>query len=118
RAALEAFERQVRGMATAQLGVLGTQSVKVVRERVRPDGSMMVSEFLNIDGGRAGIRAIGLSPIREAGPRCETVDDLLQRPACQLIGTLLRGLLDELEASPLELLTDEAWSRPLQPHEA
>lgn len=117
-AALEAFEQQVRGMATAQLGIFGTQSVKVVRERIRPDGSMTVSEFLSINGGASGARMIGLSPIRDAGPRCEAAGDLLQRPACQVIGTLLRGLLDELGASPLELLTDETWSRRLQPHEA
>jgi hypothetical protein len=117
-AALDVFEEKVRGMAAAQLGISGTRSVKVVRERVRPDGSLAVSELLCLDGALPGARIIGLAPIRDAGPRCETAGDLLQRPACQLIGTLLRGLLDTLRASPLELLTDEAWSRSLQPHEA
>lgn len=117
-AALASFEQQVRGMATAQLGILGTQSVKVVRERIRPDGSLSVSEFLCLDGGTTGDRMMGLAPLRDAGPRCEAADDLLQRPACQVIGTLLRGLLDALGASPLELLVDEAWSARLQPHQA
>jgi hypothetical protein len=115
--ALAAFEEKVRGAAAAQLGISGTRSVKVVHERVRPDGSLAVSELLCLDGVLPGARVIGLAPIRDAGPRCETANDLLQRPACQLIGTLLRGLLDTLRASPLELLTDEAWSRKMQPHE-
>ncbi|HEV2674437.1 MAG TPA: hypothetical protein VGV37_07840 [Aliidongia sp.] len=65
-----------------------------------------------------GVGIVDMSPIRDIGPRCEAAGDLLQRPACRVIGTLLRSLLDELCASPLELLTDDAWSPRLQPHEA
>ena len=118
RAALAQFEAKIRRLATAQLEIQGTRSVKVVRERLRPDGSLTVSEFLCLDDAGTGTKIIGLAPIRDGGPRCETPSDLLQRPACQFIGMLLRGLLDLLGASPLELLTDEGWARRLQAHEA
>jgi hypothetical protein len=114
--ALELLEKKVRAAAATQLGVPGTQAVQVLHERIRPDGAAFVKEFLRLDGLGVPARVLGLSPIRDAGPRCETPGGLLQRRSCQLIGTLLRGLLDELAVSPLELLTDESWQRRLQPH--
>ncbi|MDB5362980.1 MAG: hypothetical protein JWO51_4277 [Rhodospirillales bacterium] len=114
--ALELLEKKVRAAAAAQLSVPGTQAVQVLCEKTRPDGSVTVQEFLRIDSQGVPARVLGLSPIRDAGPRCETPGGLLQRRSCHLIGTLLRGLLDELAVSPLELLTDERWQRRLQPH--
>lgn len=114
--ALEQLEKKVRAAANAQLGVAGTQGVQVLHEKIRPDGTILVKEFLRLEGLGIPARVLGLSPIRDAGPRCETPGGLLQRRSCQLIGTLLRGLLDELTVSPLELLTDESWQRRLQPH--
>ncbi len=115
--ALEALEKKIRTAAAGQLAVPGTQAIQVLHEKVRPEGSSVVSEFLRLEAVGGPVRPpLGLSPIRDPGPRCETPGGLLQRRSCQLIGTLLRSLLDELGVSPLEVLTDETWARRLQPH--
>ena len=117
--ALELLHQKVRALAAAELARPGTEAVQVLHEKLRPEGSIVVSEFLRLQPEAGAKRApFGLSPIRDAGPRCETPGGLLQRRSCQLINTLLRSLLDELAVSPLELLTDESWSRRLRPHAA
>jgi hypothetical protein len=81
------------------------EAVKVVRERLGPDGLAVVSEiFHKTNAARTGARSAGVRRLDADFPACETVADLARRPAAHLLAIVLRDFLLQLRITALELL--------------
>lgn len=110
----EALETQVRARARAHLAVAGRESVRVVRERIRADGLSLEEPILTLEAPVTKKVERLVKPYDGDMPLCADADDLLHRPALRALGNLLRPLLDQLNATPVELVTLKAVSPRLQ----
>ncbi|HEV2673393.1 MAG TPA: hypothetical protein VGV37_02560 [Aliidongia sp.] len=112
RSDFEKLERSVDAAAAAVLGRPGVAAVRVIRERERADGFVTRAEHLFREAPPApGDKKVAVLDVAGPMPLCRSPDDLFARPACKIIGTMLRPLLDKLGATPIELLTLEATSQ-------
>lgn len=112
RSDFEQLERQVETAASAVLGRPGVVAVRVIRERERGDGFVTKAEILFRQApppptnSKAAVLDVH-GPIH----LCQSPNDLFARPACKIIGTMLRPLLDKMGATPIELVTFEITSQ-------
>jgi hypothetical protein len=84
----------------------------VIRERERNDGFVTRAEVLFRQAPPPPAdKKVAVLDVAGPIPTCRTPDDLFGRPACKIIGTMLRPLLDKLGATPIELVTYEATSQ-------
>ncbi|HWK48121.1 MAG TPA: hypothetical protein VNT30_25590 [Stellaceae bacterium] len=119
RTDLEKLEQRVRALAHSYLTVPEVTAVRVRRERIRSDGFRTETEVLNlISPPRDDTRkSLSLGTVRGEVALCGSADDFLSRSACRTIGSALRSVLDDLDASAIDVLVDDAWTRRLEPHE-
>ena len=114
RTDFEEIERAVLGKANALLAGGEVDAVRVTRDRVRADGFTTTSEifFKEASGGKS---EPPLTVNRHDGaiPLCTAPADLYARPACKVIGTILRGFLDRQFITALELLHFHPYIRKL-----
>lgn len=112
RSDFETLEREVESAAALVLGRPGTSAVRVIRERERSDGFVTKAEILFREAPPAppNTKAAVLDASGPV-PLCQSPNDLFGRPACKVIGTMLRPLLDKMGATPIELVTLEVTSQ-------
>jgi hypothetical protein len=114
RTDFEEIERAVLGKANALLAGGEVEAVRVTRDRVRADGFTTTSEifFKEATGGKS---EPPLTVGRHDGaiPLCAEPADLYGRPACKVIGTVLRSFLDRQFITALELLHFHPYIRKL-----
>jgi hypothetical protein len=114
RTNFEEIERAVLSKANALLSGGEVEAVRVTRDRVREDGFTTTSEifFKEASGGKP---EPPLSVGRHDGamPPCAAPGDLYSRPACKVIGTVLRSFLDRQFITALELLHFHPYIRKL-----
>src|SRR5260370_16220000 len=105
RSNFEEIERAVLGKANALLAGGEVNAVRITRDRVRADGFTTTSEifFKEATGGKS---EPPLTIGRHTGvmPLCADPAELYARPACKVIGTVLRSFLDRQFITALELL--------------
>jgi hypothetical protein len=108
----EKLERDVEAAAAAILAQTGVTAVRVIRERERNDGFVTRAEVLFRQAPPPPAdKKVAVLDVPGPIPTCRTPDDLFGRPACKVIGTMLRPLLDKLGATPIELVTYEGTSQ-------
>ncbi len=114
RSDFEAVERQVLAAANALLNSGEVDAVRVLRERERDDGFLTTSEifFREASGGRPE-PPVTVSRYDGAVLPCVMPNDLYARPACKVIGALLRSYLDKHCLTALELLHFHPYIRKL-----
>lgn len=107
----EETERAVIDRAVELLGQGKVHAVRVVRERVRPDGYVTQREIFYREA--TGKVEQPLTVSRYEGPPafCTTSEDLSRRPSCQIIGVVLRSFLDRHTITALELLHYHGYLR-------
>jgi hypothetical protein len=110
----EEKEKQVVEHANALLAGGQVQAVKVMRERMRADGFSTVAEIFAKRATNEPTEA-PLTVGTYDGPvsLCETVDELCGRDGYRMVGTLLRGFLDRLSITPIELFHHHPYIRKL-----
>lgn len=118
-AAFDKLEAEAIERATALLGGTGgIAAVKVVRERRRADGFTTTREIFAREAPPAPkqppLAIARLRPSAAGTGWCDSVADLYRRDACRLISLLLRGFLDRLSITPLELLHYAPYLRKLE----
>lgn len=108
----EKLEQEVDAAAAAILGRPGVGAVRVIRERERNDGFVTRAEHSFRQAPPPPTdKKVAVLDVAGPMPLCRSPDDLFGRPACKVIGTMLRPLLDKLGATPIELVTLEATSQ-------
>ncbi len=114
RTNFEEIERAVLGKANALLAGGEVEAVRVTRDRVRADGFTTTSEifFKEASGGKSE-PPLTVGRHDGAMPLCAEVADLYGRPACKVIGTVLRSFLDRQFITALELLHFHPYIRKL-----
>jgi len=107
----EETERAVVDRAVELLGLGTVHAVRVVRERVRPDGYVTQREIFYREA--TGKVEPPLTVARYEGPIafCTTTDDLSRRASCQIIGVVVRSFLDRYMITALELLHNHGYIR-------
>jgi hypothetical protein len=114
RSNFEEIERAVLGKANALLAGGEVNAVRITRDRVRADGFTTTSEifFKEATGGKS---EPPLTIGRHAGvmPLCADPAELYARPACKVIGSVLRSFLDRQFITALELLHFHPYIRKL-----
>ncbi|MGB8842873.1 MAG: hypothetical protein WCC64_17595 [Aliidongia sp.] len=105
RTDLDRLETEIRSRAHAALATRGAKAVRVIRERIRPDGFILEEVFLFEEA--AAVKPVERAVSNYAGPvpLCTDAEDLLTRPALRAIGLIMRPLLDRLGMTPIELVT-------------
>ena len=112
RSDFETLEREVDRAASLVLGRPGVAAVRVIRERERNDGFVTKAEILFRQAPPPPTSTkTGVLDVPGPVPLCQSPNDLFGRPACKIIGTMLRPLLDKMGATPIELVTLEASSQ-------
>jgi hypothetical protein len=115
----EKLEREVDSAASQLLGRPGVAAVRVIRERERADGFTTKAEILFRDApSLPPSTKTAVLDVRGPIPLCRSPNDLFGRPAVQVIGTMLRPLLDKLAITPIELVTLEATSHAVAQQDA
>jgi hypothetical protein len=114
RTDFEEVERAVLGKANTLLASGEVEAVRVTRDRVRADGFTTTSEifFKEVIGGKSE-PPLTVGRHDGAMPLCEGAADLYARPACKVIGVLLRSFLDRQFITALELLHFHPYIRKL-----
>ncbi|HLZ68144.1 MAG TPA: hypothetical protein VKQ29_18115 [Aliidongia sp.] len=118
RADFEKLERDVEAAAAVALGQPGVAAVRVIRERERNDGFITKAEILFRQAPPPPERKPAVLDARGPVPLCQSPNDLFRRPACKVIGTMLRPLLDKLGITPIELVTVEITSQAMTQQDA
>jgi hypothetical protein len=110
----EEIERAVLSKANALLAGGEVEAVRVTRDRVRDDGFTTTSEifFKEASGGKPE-PPLSIGRHDGAMPLCVEPADLYTRPACKVIGTVLRSFLDRQFITTLELLHFHPYIRKL-----
>ena len=90
--------------AASLLGDRANRAVRVTRERQAPGGLTQRRVILEEAAVPLGRPVIGVAPPPDDAVWCETVDDLLGDSARRVVGRVLRGFLDQVGATPWELL--------------
>lgn len=112
RSDFEALEREVDRAASLVLGRPGVAAVRVIRERERNDGFATKTEILFRQAPPPPTSTkTAVLDVQGPVPLCQSPNDLFGRPACKIIGTMLRPLLDKMGATPIELVTLEVTSQ-------
>lgn len=112
RSDFEKLEREVEWAASLVLGRPGVAAVRVIRERERNDGFVTKAEILFRQAPPAPTSTkTAVLDVQGPVPLCQSPNDLFGRPACKIISTMLRPLLDKMGATPIELVTLEATSQ-------
>jgi hypothetical protein len=114
RTNFEEIERAVLSKANALLAGGEVEAVRVTRDRVREDGFTTTSEifFKEASGGKSE-PPLSIGRHDGAMPLCAEPADLYTRPACKVIGTVLRSFLDRQFITTLELLHFHPYIRKL-----
>ncbi len=109
---LERLEVSVVADAEKAFAKPGVTGVRVVRERLAPDGDAWRSEEI--------LNRLQPPPTQEASfvvqpysgdiPICNTFAAVFERPAVAAMGGMLRGILDRWAVTPYELMTLETGS--------
>lgn len=107
----EETERAVLDRAVELLGQNTVHAVRVVRERVRPDGYVTQREIFYKEATGKVEPPLTVSRYEGAPAFCTTTDDLSRRPSCQIIGAVLRSFLDRYTITALELLHYHGYIR-------
>jgi hypothetical protein len=96
-------EDQAITLATSFLRASDVEAVKVVRERVSPNGNSIASEIYRREAPR---RFDGPAPKTFTGglPPIVTIDDLSSRPVAQGLSVILRDFLGQTGVTALECL--------------
>jgi hypothetical protein len=110
----EEIERAVLGKANALLAGGEVNAVRVTRDRVRADGFTTTSEifFKEATGGKSE-PPLTIGRHDGAMPLCGEPTELYARPACKIIGTVLRSFLDRQFITTMELLHFHPYIRKL-----
>jgi hypothetical protein len=112
RSDFEKLEREVDQAASLVLGRPGVAAVRVIRERERNDGFVTKAEILFRQAPPPPTsQKTAVLDVPGPVPLCQSPNDLFGRPACKIISTMLRPLLDKMGATPIELVTLEAASQ-------
>jgi hypothetical protein len=112
RSDFEKLEREVEWAASLVLGRPGVAAVRVIRERERNDGFVTKAEILFRQAAPAPASTkTAVLDVQGPVPLCQSPNDLFGRPACKIISTMLRPLLDKMGATPIELVTLEVTSQ-------
>ncbi|HEX3500738.1 MAG TPA: hypothetical protein VHT04_15580 [Stellaceae bacterium] len=114
RTNFEEIERAVLSKANALLAGGEVEAVRVTRDRVRDDGFTTTSEifFKEASGGKSE-PPLTVGRHDGAMPLCAEPADLYARPACKVIGTVLRSFLDRQFITALDLLHFHPYIRKL-----
>ena len=114
RTNFEEIERAVLSKANALLAGGDVEAVRVTRDRVRADGFTTTSEifFKESTGGKSE-PPLTVGRHDGAVPVCAEPTDFYARPACKIIGTILRSFLDRQFITSLELLHFHPYIRKL-----
>jgi len=113
RVQFEEFEKGVLSKANALLAA-GVKAVRVMRDRVRDDGFTTTTElFFKEASSSSGETPVTVGRYEGEVPFCTKPEDLASRPACQVIGVVLRSFLDKLGVTALELLHLHPYIRKL-----
>jgi hypothetical protein len=114
RSNFEEIERVVLGKANALLAGGEVNAVRVTRDRVRADGFTTTSEifFKEATGGKSE-PPLTIGRHDGAIPLCAEPAELYARPACKVIGAVLRSFLDRQFITTLELLHFHPYIRKL-----
>jgi hypothetical protein len=114
RTNFEEIERAVLSKANALLAGGEVEAVRVTRDRVRDDGFTTTSEifFKEASGGKTE-PPLSIGRHDGAMPLCAEPADFYTRPACKVIGTVLRSFLDRQFITTLELLHFHPYIRKL-----
>jgi hypothetical protein len=114
RSNFEEIERVVLGKANALLARGEVNAVRVTRDRVRADGFTTTSEIF-FKEATVGKSEPPLTIGRHDGalPLCAEPAELYARPACKVIGAVLRSFLDRQFITTLELLHFHPYIRKL-----
>jgi len=119
RSDFETLEREVVRAASLVLGRPGVAAVRVIRERERDDGFVTKAEILFRQAPPPPTSAkTPVLDVQGPVPLCQSPNDLFGRPACKIISTMLRPLLDKMGATPIELVTLEANSQIVMQQDA
>jgi hypothetical protein len=114
RTNFEEIERAVLSKANALLAGGEVEAVRVTRDRVRDDGFTTTSEiFFKEASGAKSEPPLTVGRHDGAMPLCGDAADLYGRPACKVIGTVLRSFLDRQFITALELLHFHPYIRKL-----
>jgi hypothetical protein len=114
RTNFEEIERAVLSKANALLAGGEVEAVRVTRDRVRDDGFTTTSEiFFKEASGAKSEPPLTVGRHDGAMPLCGEAADLYGRPACKVIGTVLRSFLDRQFITALELLHFHPYIRKL-----
>jgi hypothetical protein len=110
----EEVERNVLSRANALLAGGEVEAVRVTRDRVRADGFTTTREifFKEACGGKSE-PPLTVGRHDGAMPLCAEAADLYTRPACKVVGTVLRSFLDRQFITALELLHFHPYIRKL-----
>jgi hypothetical protein len=109
----EEIERNVTGQANSLLATAKYQAVKVLRERMREDGFATTAEIFRKEATPPSDAPLSVGRWDGAVEPCTGADDLTRRPACRIMGVVLRGFLDRLMLTSLELLHHAPYIRKL-----
>jgi hypothetical protein len=114
RTDFEEIERVVLGKANALLAGGEVEAVRVTRDRVRGDGFTTTSEiFFKEASGSKSEPPLTVGRHDGTLPVCREPAELYARPACKVIGSVLRSFLDRHFVTVLELLHFHPYIRKL-----